>query len=496
MEVRMIFIALATAVAALSAAPNVGAQSLMDEIIVDGETVGTDTIGVRKSAGKPIGATASASRARRAQKAAMRRRSAEPSLWDLTDADGNPLNPDLYGPQEIVPDSTLYVDDLVLTDVSFLPLIFSEYSLKLPETEPNPLSPDSVPPIEMNWAERAVYRDNHNRVFLQRFMVANPQLVRYNLASMPRPPKEFHMEVDPSQAKITVTEFSRDVKEMTSVAKPVDLGRINWLQTFDGSLQFSQAYVSPNWYQGGKSNLNAILNLFYNIKLNEKFHPNLIFDTSIQYKLGLNNAPDDTLHAYNISEDLFQVNTKFGVKAAKRWYYSLTAQFKTQLLNSYKTNTNDLVASFLSPAELNVGVGMTYNYENPRKTLNFTAAISPLSYNLKTCTDLRLDPTAFGIEEGRHSISDYGSSAELTLRWKMAYNIEYFSRLFLFTNYEYLQGDWENTITFNINKFLSTKIFAHLRYQSDALPMEDTRWHKWQFKEILSIGFSYKFSRT
>ncbi len=477
------------------------AQSLFDEMIVDGETVSADTVVSRGS--DTVAAeenrrllSAVQARALRAKRAAMRRAGTDSPLWDLTDADGNPLDPDMFGPQQLTVDSTLYVDDLLIDNVSFLPLIFNEYSVDVAQKEPNPVDPAAQVPSELNWAERATYRMARNQGFMQRFMVENPDLVRYNIRSMPRPPKEFHMEADPSQAKITVTEFTRDRQEMVSVAKPVDIGRINWLQNFDGSLQFSQAYVSPNWYQGGKSNLNAILNLFYNVKLNPAFHPNLIFETTMQYKLGLNNAPDDTIHAYNISEDLFQINTKFGVKAAKRWYYSLTAQFKTQLLNSYKTNSDDLVAAFLSPAELNVGLGMTYNYENPRKTLNFSAAISPLSYNLKICPDTRLNPTAFGIEEGKKSISDYGSSAEVTFRWKLAYNIEYFSRLFMFTNYEYVQGDWENTITFTINKFLTTKIFGHLRYQSDALPMEDTSWHKWQFKEILSIGFTYKFSRS
>lgn len=221
-----------------------------------------------------------------------------------------------------------------------------------------------------------------------------------------------------------------------------------------------------------------------------------MFETSMQYKLGVNNAPDDTIHSYNITEDLFQINSKFGLKAAKRWYYSINAQFKTQLLNNYRVNTNDLTAAFLSPGELNVGVGMTYNYENPRKTVNFSAVISPLSYNMKMCTNSRLNETAFGIEEGKKTVSQYGSSAELTFKAKLAWNIEYFSRLFMFTNYEYVQGDWENTLTFNFNRFLSTKIFAHLRYQSDTPRLEDTKWQKWQLKEIISIGFSYKFSRS
>jgi hypothetical protein len=92
-------------------------------------------------------------------------------------------------------------------------------------------------------------------------------------------------------------------------------------------------------------------------------------------------------------------------------------------------------------------------------------------------------------------VSQYGSSAELTFKAKIAWNIEYSTRMFIFTNYEYLQSDWENTLTFNINRFLSTKLFAHVRYQSDTPHIENSKWQKWQVKEILSIGFSYKFSR-
>lgn len=489
-----IFITLSVAAISLMASQAIKAQSLFDEIIIDGEIVQTDT--VFTSAEDAATSAAAAERLRRARRAAMKEAGTENPLWELTDADGNFLEPDNFGPQILVVDSTIDVSNLILPDYARMPLIFNKYSMTLPASAPTAIIIEGETPSGMNWAEQVVRRDNRRAAFEQDFMIAYPHLIRYNLATMPRPPKEFIMEVDPELAKINVREFVRNESEMKQAIDAMEFERIHWLHNFDASLQFSQAYISPNWYQGGNSNLNAILNVLYNVKLNQKFHPNLIFETSVQYKLGVNNAPDDSIHAYNISEDLLQINSKFGLKAAKHWYYSITMQFKTQLLNSYHTNSEDLTSSFLSPGELNLGVGMTYNYENPKKTLNFSAAISPLSYNLRTCINSRLNPETFGIEAGRHTVSDIGSSAELTLKWKIAYNIEYFSRMFIFTNYSYVQADWENTITFNINKFLSTRIFAHLRYQSDAERMPDTRWNKLQLKEILSIGFAYKFSNT
>lgn len=394
-------------------------------------------------------------------------------------------------------DTTLNVSDRMYNEIFYLPMVFDHYDMFLSEKAGDPLNesfPEEGEPS--SFFNRLVKRNYRQRYFMQQVMSEMPEIVHYNMATMPRPPKKFVMHLDPSTAKLTVEEFkAAPIDSMKQVVPEIEPTRINWLHSFDGSLHFSQAYISPNWYQGGNSNLNMIVGALYNVKLNPKFNPNVIFETTVSYKLGLNNAPEDSIHKYNISEDLFQVNSKFGLIAARRWYYSITAQFKTQLLNSYKVNTNEMIAAFLSPAELNVGVGLTYSYENLRKTVQFSASIAPLSYNLKTCTNPNLNPEAFGIDAGKTSKSEYGSSLELTFKWRLTYNIQYSSRLFAFTDYHYLQGDWENTIDFSINRFMSARIFAHLRYDSQAPVVADTSWRHWQFKEILSIGFSYKFSR-
>ena len=100
----------------------------------------------------------------------------------------------------------------------------------------------------------------------------------------------------------------------------------------------------------------------------------------------------------------------------------------------------------------------------------------------------------YGIEEGRKSVSEYGSSAEGKapvdhLRQHLAR-----SRLFVFSDYDYIQSDWENTLMFTINRFLTTQICVHMRYDSTSPVIEDTDWHKFMLKEILSFGFTYKFN--
>ena len=238
-----------------------------------------------------------------------------------------------------------------------------------------------------------------------------------------------------------------------------------------------------------------LAHVIYNVKLNSEYHPNLLFETTAQYKLGINNAPNDSIHNYNITDDLFQVNTTFGIKAAKRWYYSFTGQFKTQLLNSYNTNSHNLRSAFMSPGELTVGIGMTYNYANAKKTFTFDASLAPLSYGLKTCINHRLSPTSYGIDDGRITKHNFGSSAEIRLFWKICNNINFNSRIFAFSNYDSFQADWENTLSFIINRFLTSQINFNARYDTLTPYYKDhPDWKKLQIKEILSIGFSYKFS--
>lgn len=377
---------------------------------------------------------------------------------------------------------------VTLPDVFFMPAIYDTYHVFTPLSVGEQVHSDNE---AMRWWEDYDVLNRQMLAMQHNLFYNHPEHVRYNLSMLPVAPPQYQAVIDPSDLSVSIKEVVNQTTAPTIEAEKVK--RRHWINTFNASLQFSQAYVSPNWYQGGNNNLNALMNAYYNVKLNPAFHPNLLFENTLQYKLGMNNAPDDEMHDYNISEDLFQWNMTAGYKANKRWYYSMNTQFKTQILNNYKPNSNTLKAAFMSPGELNIGLGMTYNYANKNKTFTFDASISPLSYNLKTCTRGRMKETSFGIEEGRKTVSEYGSNAEGKLTWQILENISLRSRLFVFSDYDYIQSDWENTIQFTVNRFLSTQIYVHMRYDSTSPVIEDTDWHKFQLKEILSFGFTYKF---
>ncbi len=377
-----------------------------------------------------------------------------------------------------------------LPNTVFLPSVFTGY--EYPDTTPV-FAPELSGKPYMAWIEEEMAMQRKIKNLNYALYLNNPENVSYNINLLPEAPKVFHAVVDPVKHTIKIEE----IIDKADAVNTIDLApgkKRHWIRSFSASLQFSQAYVSPNWYQGGNNNLNALGQLYYNVKLNTQYHPDLLFETTAQYKLGINSAPDDSIHSYNITDDIFQVNTTFGIRAHKRWYYSFTGQFKTQLLNSYQSNTRNLRSSLLSPGELTAGIGMTYNYANAKKTFTFDASLAPVSYALRTCISNRIDPTKYNIEAGRKTSHHFGSTAEFKIFWRLSYNITFASRIFAFTDYETAQADWENTLAFEINQFLTTQIYCHARYDSSTPRCDDPSWKKLQIKEILSVGFAYKFS--
>lgn len=349
------------------------------------------------------------------------------------------------------------------------------------------MTPGYVP----DWIRRSMVAERIQDYAMYRMMMDYPHMIQYAYWDLPVPPTL--PEDDHSfQAYIARLDLP-EVDPGDAVLPEITIKPIHWLHKVGTSLQFSEAYVSSNWYQGGNSSLSLLFNFGWNVQLNPTYHPNLLFESNLTYKLGLTQNPENTYHKYSISEDIFQYNAKVGYKAKRNWYYSLTTQFKTQFFNSYPANSLVRSASFLSPGDLNVGLGMTYSFTNKDKTTQFNASLAPLSYNLKTCIDPKIDPTLFNIKPGHKAHHEFGSSAELTLSTNLRSNISCKSRLFLFTDYSYFLGDLETTFSFYINRFLSTQIYAHLRYDSSTNAMS-TRWRHWMLKELLSFGLTYTFS--
>lgn len=339
------------------------------------------------------------------------------------------------------------------------------------------------------WFKRSLRYQNQVFDANNRMMITNPASVEFtnwDLPTPPRLPKEdfsFHGYLK----RLHLPEITPEA----AVIPEIEIKKINWLHKFNVMLQVSQAYVSSNWYQGGNSYVSGLFGFSWDVGLNQVYHPNLLFQSSLQYRLAVNSNPKGSLHKYNTSQDQFQYTLKTGLKAFNHWFYSLNLLFNTQFFNGYPEDSLDRTSAFLSPGTFNAGVGMTYTLA--KKKINLSVTISPLAYNLKTCIAKDIDHLQFNIKQNRKTASEIGSSAEANLTWNFTDNISWKSRLFLFTDYGYFLADWENTFNFQLNKFLSTQIYVYPRFDSSTDRMA-TKWRYWMLKEILSFGISYTFA--
>lgn len=343
------------------------------------------------------------------------------------------------------------------------------------------------------WLHDAIQLRSIQDEFMYTLMVKHPEYIQYAVWDLPVPPtlpnedKSFLgylRKLNLPEVQINDAEISKQGPEI----------HINWLHTFNVAIQFSQAYLSPNWYQGGNDYLAFFGNLLWDVQLNNVFHPNLIFQSTLSYKLGINSTLNDKYHKYSVSQELFQYNLKLGYKAAKKWYYSFTTLFKTQFLHAYPANSTNRMAAFLSPGELNLGIGMTYNLTKPNNKMSFSMSLAPLSYNLKTCIDDLVDHTQLGMEHNQRTKNEIGSNGEINFYWAFRDNISYKTRLFLFTDYKNFTSDWENTLNFQFSKYFSTQLYVYFRYDTASDSKIAPKWKKWMLKEILSLGLSYTFS--
>lgn len=260
-----------------------------------------------------------------------------------------------------------------------------------------------------------------------------------------------------------------------------------WTFKGDGNLQLMQNFVSDNWYKGGESNYSMVGQVTLAANYNNKSGMQL--ENILELKLGFQTSPSDTVHKFKTNNDLIRYTGRLGLQATKKWYYTLQLLAYTQFTRGYKSNDKRVYSDFMSPFNLNVGLGMTYNLSAFDGKLTGKVNLSPFSYNWKYID--RSDLCAhYGIGD-HHSMDDFGSQITSEIAWKLSNIMQWKSRFYFYTTYSRTEMEWENTFQLALSKYISTNIFVYPRFDDSVGRDKDLGY--WQFREYCSLGLSYAF---
>ena len=280
--------------------------------------------------------------------------------------------------------------------------------------------------------------------------------------------------------------------------------------THGGNVGFNMAQSAfDNWAPGGQNNVNFLGLLKYDINFKKDNHK---WDNGIDLQLGysyydMDKDPlktDDriffsSLYGYNIYNDKLFATANF--------------TFQSQFTDGfdYASDSTNRISGFMVPGYFTLGLGIQW-VPNEYFKVNF----APITARMTYVNDQRLaDAGAFGVDKAEYDEDGNKTKDGEKIRWELGAhltaefkyeifkNVSFSSKLIAF--YDYLtEGnnaldesytcpvdfDWDNALIMKVNDWLSCNLTARLVYDEDVKPVRGDSFR--QFKEVLSIGISYK----
>lgn len=264
-----------------------------------------------------------------------------------------------------------------------------------------------------------------------------------------------------------------------------------------------------NWAAGGQNSVSAtgLVNLFATYKKGTGLWENYL-------DLAYGSLKQEGNDNWWKTDDKIDFTSKYGQKAFSDWYYAALLNFRTQMAPGYDyPNDSSKISDLLAPAYTLIAIGLDYK---PSK--KFTAFIAPLTAKITIVGDQTLaNAGAFGVEEavlddsgvvitaGKNVRTEVGGYVRLFFKDDLMENVNLQTKLDLFSNYLENPGNidvnWEVLISMKVNEFISATLSTQLLYDDDIDIAVDTdedgtpdkSGPRTQFKQVLGIGFSYKF---
>lgn len=298
-----------------------------------------------------------------------------------------------------------------------------------------------------------------------------------------------------------VVEKEKDLRKIS-----IDSTLMGWKSGGMFNFTFSQVSLT-NWAAGGENSVstNMLFNLFAKYNKNRiSLENNLDFGYGILKQSSAKSRKTD---------DKIDFSSKLGYLIRNNSFFAALVNFKTQLMPGYNyPNDSVKISNFMSPAYLLFATG----YDFKRKNV-FSCFVAPITGKVTFVNDINLaNSGAFGVDaavidtagniikKGKRSRIEFGGYVKTVLNIKLTENINLSSKIELFSNFfknpQNIDVYWENLIGMKINKYLAVSINTVLIYDDDVMiEIKDKSGNitgkgpRTQFKEVIGLGFSYKF---
>ena len=261
--------------------------------------------------------------------------------------------------------------------------------------------------------------------------------------------------------------------------------RSPWRREATLMAQITQNYVTDNWYQGGSSSFAG-----YGIAkaICHYITDEFTWENTGEWRMGGSTVSNDSLHKVNTTDDLFRIYSKANFRIVPKVFTSISVDFETRLLPTYKSNSNELKSAPFAPLRFTAAFGIDY-----KPVKNLSISFSPLSYKVIHINDTaRVKATDYGLLAGQKTQHNVGSSVRIEYLWKPVREVSLETKFYTYTNYRNVEIDLEVNCDFIINRFLTARVVLHPRYDTSVIKDGETR-ARIQFRELVSVGFSHKF---
>lgn len=265
-----------------------------------------------------------------------------------------------------------------------------------------------------------------------------------------------------------------------------------------------------NWAGGGNNSISVggIVNVFAKYKKGKT-----TWDNNLELGYGVIKQGNNKEWWKN--DDRIQFTSKYGRQAFKKWYYTGLADFKTQFAPGFNyPNDSIYISKFMAPGYALAAIGMDYKPND-----KFSVFIAPVTGKFTFVNDDSLAKYgAFGVQKEIRDVNDptiitqnylkfrkeLGAYVKVQYKTKVMENITFQTDLELFSNYlnnpENIDVNWTTLTTFKVNKFISATFATQLIYDDDIDVLRTnsesgngTIGPDIQFKQVLALGFTYKF---